>query len=268
MADSPDNSGDIILRGHKITEDSNGRLLLDDIWELANAKPAKRPKFWRISRAATSLIEALKNKVRNSNLNPTTEIGDPIHAKRGQGQKGTYAHPILAAAYAGYLDPDLEIEVREVWLRYRAGDATLADEILQRASAEANKWAGIRALSRAQRIGYTDVLKAHGVTGKDGYMGCTEAVYVHLLGGKSYELRNALGLPKGANLRDSVGIDNLSYLMAAEALAADRIEDEGCTGNAECVEASAISASAIRNAVETDRLSRTRRPAPPPAQLS
>jgi len=47
---------------------------------------------------------------------------------------GTYAHPILACAYAGYLSPELEIEVREIWLRYRAGDATLADEVLARAS--------------------------------------------------------------------------------------------------------------------------------------
>ena len=264
MADSPNQSSEIILRGHKLTEDSTGQILLDDIWEMARAPKHKRPANWKIGAAARSLISALKLKIGISNI----KDGEPIYAKRGQGQKGTFAHPILAAAYAGYLDPDLEIEVREVWLRYRAGDATLADEILQRASADANKWAGIRALSRAQRIGYTDVLKAHGVTGKDGYMGCTEAVYMHLLGGKSYELRNALGLPKGANLRDSVGIDNLSYLMAAEALAADRIEDEGCMGNAECVEASAISAAAIRNAVESDRLSRTRKPSPPPAQLT
>lgn len=37
--------------------------------------------------------------------------------------KGYYAHPILATAYAGYLAPDLEIEIRQVYLRYRAGDA-------------------------------------------------------------------------------------------------------------------------------------------------
>ncbi|OHD05587.1 KilA-N domain-containing protein [Sphingopyxis sp. RIFCSPHIGHO2_12_FULL_65_19] len=257
---TPDNRRDIVIRGKAIREDGAGNILLDDIWTLAQAKQTKAPKFWQMGQAAKALINALNFKVRNSNLNGDG-VCEPIYAKRGQGQKGTYAHPILAAAYAGYLDPNLEIEVREVWLRYRAGDSTLADEILQRASAEANKWAGLRALSRSQRSGYTDVLKAHGVTGKEGYMACTEAVYVHLLGGKSWELRNALGLPKGANLRDAVGIDNLSWLMAAEALAADRIEDEGCTGNDECADASATAARAIKKAIEDDRRSRKRRAA-------
>lgn len=255
MANESQNA--IVIRGRSIREDGAGHLLLDDIWELAQAPAHKRPAKWRFGPRAKALIAALKFKIQKLDINAR----DPIEAKRGQGQKGTYAHPILAAAYAGYLDDDLEIEVREVWLRYRAGDATLADEILQRASAEANKWAGARALSRSQRIGYTDTLKAHGVTGKEGYMACTEAVYTHLLGGRSWELRNSLQLPKGANLRDAVGMDNLSWLMAAEALAADRIEDEGCIGNRECEEASAAAASAIRDAIENDRRSRRMRAA-------
>ncbi|SRR5579883_238219 len=59
-----------------------------------------------------------------------------------------------AAAYAGYLSPKLELEVREVWLRYGSDDATLADEILQRATAEENRWAGARAISRSQGVTY------------------------------------------------------------------------------------------------------------------
>jgi len=254
MAD--ERQSDIVIRGKSIREDDSGQILLDDIWELAKAPEHKRPANWRIGAAARALISALKVKIGISNINDA----DPIYAKRGKGQKGTFAHPILAAAYAGYLDPNLEIEVREVWLRYRAGDATLADEILQRASAEENRWAGVRALSRAQRNGYTDVLKAHGVHDK-GYLACTEAVYTHLLGGESWQLRNALGLPKGTNLRDAVGIDNLSWIMAAEALAADRIEDEGSIGNFQCEEATAKAAAAIRRAIEDDRRSRKSRAA-------
>ena len=254
MADQ--DKSDIVIRGRSIREDDTGQLLLDDIWELAKAPATKRPAYWRIGAGARALISALTNKIRNSDI----KSEDPIYAKRGRGQKGTYAHPILAAAYAGYLDPDLEIEVREVWLRYRAGDATLADEILQRASAEENRWAGVRALSRAQRNGYTDVLKAHGVHDK-GYMACTEAVYVHLLGGESWKLRGALGLPRGTNLRDAVGIDNLSWIMAAEALAADRIEDEARAGNYQCEEASIIAAKAIRRAIDEDKRSRQSRAA-------
>ena len=64
---------------------------------------------------------------------------------------GTWAHPILAAAYAGYLKPELEVEMKEVWLRYQAADPTLADDVLDRATDAANEWAAVRALGRVKR---------------------------------------------------------------------------------------------------------------------
>src|SRR5690606_7804971 len=119
-----------------------GRVCLDDLWRVANATDGRKPRFWRLTEGFKALKRVLQKKVGDPNIN-----GDVIFAKRGRGARGTYAHPVLAAAYAGYLDANLEIEMREVWLRYRAGDATLADDILQRATAEANRWAGVRALS-------------------------------------------------------------------------------------------------------------------------
>jgi hypothetical protein len=249
---------DLTIRGKTIGEDADGRICLDDIWALAEAKPTKKPSNWKAGAAATALIGALAKKIRNSGLFPGRKDAALIQASRGRGNKGTFAHPILAAAYAGYLNPDLEVEVREVWLRYRAGDATLADEILQRASAEANHWAGVRALGRTQRKGYTGVLKAHGVVAK-GYMDCTEAVYLHLLGGKSYQLRDKMSLPPLTNVRDHLDADKLAYVMAAEALSAERIEEEDRKGNADCAAASARSAAAIRIAIEADRKDRQKR---------
>lgn len=43
----------------------------------------------------------------------------------------TYAHPVLALDYSEYLAPDLAVEVRETFLRYRAHDVTLAIEIVE-----------------------------------------------------------------------------------------------------------------------------------------
>lgn len=240
----------LTIRGRIIGEDADGNLRLDDLWAASGGKKSQ-PKLWRITQAAKSLLGALAKKVGISN-HSSEEL---IYAERGRGSSGTYAHPILAAAYAGYLSPELEVEVREVWLRYRAGDATLADDILQRASAEANHWAGVRALARSNRVKYTDVLKAHGVVDR-GYMECTEATYECLLGGPSWKLRAERNLPKKANLRDHLKADELSFLMAAESLAAERIVDEGRSGNQGCREASALGASAIRSAIEADRRSR------------
>jgi hypothetical protein len=246
------------LRGRVIQEDDQGRICLDDIWSLSGAKESKAPKHWRGNRTAKDLISELQKKVTSGYLNDGGRNYPVIDAGRGRGAKGTYAHPVLAAAYAGYLSTKLEIEIRETWLRYRAGDATLADEILQRATAEANHWVGVRALARSRRVNFTDTLKAHDVSGK-GYMMCTEATYLNLLGGRSYEIRASRGWPAKSNLRDRMDASELAYVMAAESLAAERIADEDRRGNSDCANASAIAAAAIRSAIEADRKNRQKR---------
>jgi hypothetical protein len=248
----------LVLRGKSISEDAFGRICLDDLWELSKTRETKRPPQWRATMACKLLIGELQKKITTANLKENKPNIPVIYAKVGRGNEGTYAHPILAAAYAGYLSPKLEIEVREIWLRYRAGDATLADEILQRATAEENRWVGARALSRSQRVSYTDTLKRAGVEGK-GYMYCTEALYSRLLGGRSFEIRDRMRLAPKANIRDNLDIAELSFVMAAEALAAERIEEEHRLGNAECIEATDRGARAIKTAVEQDRRNRQRR---------
>ena len=266
MSDASPSDTRLRLRGRLITEDSYGRICLNDLWDLAGRKPAQEPKHWRGNRAAKALIEALQKKVTAGYLLSGTLTVDVIHAPLGRGSRGTFAHPVIAAAYAGYLSPKLEIEIREVWLRFRAGDATLADDILQRASAEANHWAGTRALSRARRVSFTDTLKDHGVIER-GYMECTEATYLQLLGGRSYEVRARRGWPPKSNLRAQMDAVELTYVMAAESLAAERIEEEERQGNADCAEATALSASALRAAIEADRHNRQRRLFNPAANI-
>ncbi len=246
----------LTIRGRSITEDERGWICLDDLWSAAEGDTSKKPAHWRIGKAAQRLVSALAEKIRISDNMSNDDEAAVIYAKPGRGNKGTFAHPVVAAAYAGYLSPALEVQVREVWLRYRAADETLADDILQRASAEANQWAGVRALSRSKRVAFTDTLKDHGVEEK-GYMHCTEATYTHLLGAPSYKLRAERGFKKG-NLRDQFNSSDLAFIMAAESLAAERIEEENRHGNAECIQAAGLGAAAIRAAVEADRASRKR----------
>ena len=249
------NTNPLVLRGKTVREDAFGRLCLEDIHTLARALPSKSPTQWRSRRAVRALVKELRRKVSLASV----ANGKPALAVLDDAQVGlaslTFAHPILAAAYAGFLSTKLEIEVREIWLRYRQGDATLADEVLQRASAEDNKWAGTRALSRAQRNAYTDVLQEHGVVDR-GYMDCTEAVYIELLGGKSFEIRRKRGWSHKANLRDNLDHGELAFVIAAETLAAERIREEGRQGNHACAEATNIGARAIRDAIDRDRRSR------------
>jgi hypothetical protein len=250
-----DQSTEIVLRGERINEDANGLICLDDIWRAAKATPGREPRRWRDIGATKRLEQELQKKIATTAIKENIPIIPVCYAKRGRGNAGTFAHPILAAAYAGYLSPKLEIEINEIWLRYRKADATLADEILQRAPPADNEWVALRALARSKRVSYTDTLRDHGVRGR-GYPQCTNAVYRELLGADAGKIRRDRGLPAGSNLRDNLPTDELSFVLAAEVLAADRIRDEQRAGNYECANASARSASFIREAIERDKKDR------------
>ena len=243
--------------GKRIKEDAFGNICLDDIWALSGATIGRVPKEWRRTEGARRLIDRLTQRLsdaagiaRSAAKRKAIPI---IYALRGRG--GTFAHPILAAAYAGYLDADLEIEVRQVWLRFRAGDPTLADEILERASSEANKWVAARAMVRVKRREFTDALQAAGVS-KYGYGNCTNAVYIGLFKKNAKQLKAERGV---RNTRDGFDIYELAQVSVVEAMSAERIQYEGCRGDGECIEATSVSAGFIRDAIEKERASRRRR---------
>lgn len=164
----------------------------------------------------------------------------------------------FALAYAEYLNGDLAMEVREVFLRYKAADPALADEMLARATPQANEWAGKRAIGRAVRHRFTDTLQAHGVAGI-GYAQCTDAQYVALFDKRAKDLKKERGLTKSGALRDAMETVELVYIAAAEQLASDRIMEEVCQGNSECRDASGRSATFIREAIDRDKADRRKR---------
>lgn len=244
----------IRLRGRLVEEDEHGNWNLNDIWALAKGKPSQEPKHWRDIGAAKKLIKELQKKVTSSYLKENKPNIPVIYAKTGRGNSGTFAHPVLAAAYAGYLSPKLEIETREVWLRFRAGDATLADEILQKASPEDNQWVGVRALGRSKRNEFTSILQSHGVQGA-GYALCTDAVYTGLFDASAQQLRIDKGLPtKSASLRDAMDTDELVSIMFAESLTRKRIVEEDALGNRQCVKATERSTAFVRQAIESNKV--------------
>ena len=184
------------------------------------------------------------------------EYRTATYAKRGNGG-GTFADPRLALDYAEYLNPALAMEVKEVFLRYKAGDATLADEILEKSDDAGNEWAAIRALGRVKRRKFTDALNDHGVSGP-GFGICTNQVYEALFDAPAKKLKEARGLPAKANLRDTMATDELIYVMAAETLSSERIIEERPSGNSLCAKATRRSSDFIRQAIEADRKDRQR----------
>lgn len=240
-----------VVREQTIRSNDKGLVCLNDLWAIAGSDKNRRPSEWKRTAAAKRLKGALALRiVGNSHKSPP----DLICA--GRGTKGqTYAHIVLAQAYAEYLDADLAVEVREVFLRYRSGDASLADEILERASSEENRRVAIRAMGRVTRGKFTDVLQDHGVT--QPYYGiCTNVVYQTVLGKPAAALKQSLGVASNSSLRDAMSITQLAAVNFAEALSVDRIEATDCRGGPECQQATAAASRTVRDALDAEKRSR------------
>jgi hypothetical protein len=249
----------LVLRGRAIRADENGLLCLNDIWAAAQYRKHKRPNDWK--RLATTNPRILKvlALITGKSRNYLPEDMRRVYRTRRGPNGGTYADMRLALDYAEYLNPSLAIEVKEVFLRYKSADPTLADEIMQRNDAAMNEWMAKRSLARAARISYTATLKAHGLREPKEYAQCTNATYEGLFGMTASQLRQHLGLPANRNLRDAMDVKDLVTVSFTEVHATDRIEDEDCDGFHECRAATRKVAGAVRNMIEGDRKDRQKR---------
>ena len=245
------NAGEIILRGKKVRVDDDGFVSLNDIHRLAGFRKHRRPIDWQRLPTTGQLIIAVYERIVGKSHHSKIRISEVYRSASGA-NGGTWAHPILAAAYAGYLKPELEVEMKEVWLRYQAADPTLADDVLDRATDAANEWAAVRALGRVKRNEYTKTLGDHGVSGF-GFSTCTNAVYKPLFGANAKKLREQRGIAPRANMRNAFTTDELVYVMMAETLAKQRIKEESPFGNGPCAKATKRSSQRVRDAIDGDR---------------
>ncbi len=121
------------LRGERIAEDEHGNICLNDLWRLAGEPKSGRPYDWRRGARAKALEHALQDRITENFRNSPKSKAVSIVYVHGRGMKArTFAHPVLALDYAEYLEPALGVEVREIFLRYRANDVGLANDILDR----------------------------------------------------------------------------------------------------------------------------------------
>jgi len=247
----------LAIRGRAIRIDENGLTCLNDIWSAAGYTKNRRPGDWyRLSTTTPRIIRVLSLITGKSRNYTPADIHRVYRTRRGP-DGGTYADVRLALDYAEYLNPALAIEVKEVFIRYKAADPALADEVMERADAAANERMAKRSISRAVRLGYTATLKQHGVLERQHYADCTNATYQELFGKSAKQLKQDLGV-KGS-LRDALDLKDLATVSFTEVLSTDRIEDEDCHGFGECRNATAKVAKAVGAMIEGDRRDRQRR---------
>ena len=248
-----DTASALVLRGRNIRFDENGLACLNDIWTAAGFTKTQRVNDW--SRLATTLrkmervLELVTGKSRDYNKSDMQRVFRTVRGRNA----GTYADVRLALDYAEYLNPKLAIEVKEIFLRFKVGDATLADEILERASAEDNEWVAKRAMGRSVRLTYTGQLQARGVKQGYEYGLCTNETYVGLFNRTASEMKADKGLGKTASLRNKMSVNELVKVAFSEVLSVERMEAEESQGFTQCRLATRVAASSVRRALEANK---------------
>lgn len=259
MEDDQFSKTDIVIRGRKIRFDEDGLACLNDIWTAAGFTKNQRPGDWSRLHSTHKRIERVLELITGKSRNYTKQDMQRVLRTRRGADGGTYADARLALDYAEYLNPKLAIEVKDTFLRYKAADPTLADEVMAGASAEANEWIAKRSMARAARLNYTATLKAHGVKEPMEFGRCTNATYQGLFGKTAKQLKEEKNLGKNSSLRDAMSLKELVTVSFSEVLSCDRIEEEESAGFRECLDATEKVARSVKAMIDNELKDRQRR---------
>ncbi|QTA86216.1 KilA-N domain-containing protein [Desulfonema magnum] len=211
--------------GVDIREDHDNEMIsLTDLWKAAGGDKNRAPAQWLKLPGTKAFIKALEKQI--------VKISHSLLKSRGR--LGTFAHWQIALAYAKYLSPELHLHVNEVYMRYRTGDITLADEILEKASTENQEWLAQKALSTVHRNKLTGTLKKHGVHGPFNFAKCTNNTYRGLYNRTARQLKADKNLPAKVNLREHMDTDELITVGFTEMVTRKDIEKRDVQGNTPC----------------------------------
>jgi KilA-N domain len=214
--------GEILLRGKRVETDAHGNVCLNDIWALAGKPENKRARDWYRSKRAHALEVALQQRIVEISHKPLKVVAGSTYYTRGRGGGSkTFAHPVLALDYAEYIDPAIGVDVREVFIRFKANDVRLALAIMEGITSQAEydeERIDLRtALKRHNKLS-AGAAKAAGVTDFPAYNG---AGLFGLYEMTKTQLLSHKGLPPDTNHLDHAGHEELAanYFKATQAIA-------------------------------------------------
>lgn len=214
---------------------------LNDLWIIAGSPENKDPRQWV---RLPQVLEFMQSAEKFLNVGKS----HIIKSKRGKGG-GTYGIRQVALEYAQYLDADLAVLVNEVFFQ-RLEEEKNPDLIGKRyieaykRKGKSREWIAARLQGIDTRNAFTDVLKAHDVTGK-GYGKCTDAIYKPLYGCTAKGIRERKSLPQHGSIRDNMSRTELIAVQLAESLASDTIEKRNIRGNRPCERESLLASQSI-----------------------
>lgn len=122
-APTPAKPTKFMIGSAEVSVNENGMISLTDLWKAGGARLNQKPADWR-RKEGSAFIDFVARKESM----PGEHIFFVLMGRNG----GTYAHWQIALAYAKYLSPVLHMQVNAIYARYKAGDATLAEEVIDR----------------------------------------------------------------------------------------------------------------------------------------
>ncbi len=99
----------IIISNRSIQLDHEGRVSLNELYQLSNSGDAKRPSQWLRLKSTQELV----NELDASNCADLHSL--PITQTEGR-NGGTYAHELLAISYAGWISPKFQLQVNQAFI--------------------------------------------------------------------------------------------------------------------------------------------------------
>ncbi len=243
----------LTLRNKKVDTDEKGRVCLNDLWRLGGEDDNRRPNKWWRGQAAKVLLDALIAKIGRDSPNLAPPEADALYYSTGRGRTArTFAHPVLALAFAEFVEPELGVEVREVFLRYKAKDVTLALEIIEGLAEQAEYdelRVKLRKLVKEHNKLSAGAAKEAGVKNFEAYNG---AGLAGLYGGmtKAQLLRHKK-LPGEAHHLDHAGHEELAanYFKATQAAA--KLKRDRIKGQTAANQAHSQVGQAVRNTIKS-----------------
>lgn len=241
-----------VLTNYKAQLDAEGRINITHLWKTAGAKYKKDPNTWKANASSKEYIAHIQAKLNTQNSGSLT--APVLTTKRGRTGGGTFAHPLVALAYAKFVSVALHAFVNETFFeaeRERLDPNLKAARAIEgfRKQGKTEDWIAARLKSIQGRNLLTKLCEQRGVSG-EGFRHITNATYTGLFGGTASDIRRDRGLPEKANLRAHLETFELRATEFTEAMSAERIRKNSAYGEKRCSEECLAAGVAVRQMIE------------------
>lgn len=105
-----------VIAGVEITTDAEGRFNLNALHRASGGEKKNGPSYWLALETTQALINELEQRLSDTEISVSV-----IKSIKGGLNQGSYAHELLAIAYASWISPSFHLQVNQVFLDYRTG---------------------------------------------------------------------------------------------------------------------------------------------------